>query len=202
LIQFICASEKSPWSRITGLPCPTSRQASSTPSEAVQWWVTASVISTKSHKSRTSTDARVLVRVREDQEQAGTRQRHASPMTKLILQCNVRWGSCSPEVSGDSVRAFDSGATACSKNTSVPTRNRVISVGGAKASWHGRTMAGTGGKRSKGWTFSHPFPSSLAPHAIRPAKTAASCRFHRGKRLVAHCAFQPYGPRTMLDHAD
>ena len=50
LIQFICASENSPWSRITGRPCPTSRQASATPSDAVQWWVAASVIIAKSHK--------------------------------------------------------------------------------------------------------------------------------------------------------
>ena len=39
LIQLMCASENRPWSRTTGRPCPTSCQASSTPSDAVQWWI-------------------------------------------------------------------------------------------------------------------------------------------------------------------
>ena len=36
LIQLTWAPENSPWSRTTGRPSPISRQASSTPSDAVQ----------------------------------------------------------------------------------------------------------------------------------------------------------------------
>src|SRR5918995_5814686 len=44
LTQFIWESENRPWSRMIGLPCPISRQASWMPSDAVQSWVAASVI--------------------------------------------------------------------------------------------------------------------------------------------------------------
>ena len=50
--------------------------------------------------------------------------------------------------------------------------------------------------------FSRSFPSPPGRPAIRPAKTAASCRCHRDRRLPVDCAFRPCGPRTRPDHVD
>ena len=82
LIQFIWASENSPWSRITARPSPISRQASSTPSEAVQWWVVGSVIRVR--KFTKFTPQRARTRIRSDLQRFAS-----SHMTAQVSQNSV-----------------------------------------------------------------------------------------------------------------